>query len=423
MPKLTSSLPKYRLHKASGQAVVTLSGTDIYLGPWRSQISRLEYDRIVSEWVQNGRRLSRGGTCDLALVEVINAYRRFADAYYVKNGQRTREAELITHTLKCFVQPLYGRTLTVDFGPCALKNVREKMIEAGHSRGVINKNVDRIRRMFRWAASEEMIPVTVSQALATVAGLRKGRTTAREPVPIRSVSVEIVEATLSHLPPIVGDMVRFQRLTGARPGEMCQLRPMDVDRSKSPWEYQPASHKTEHHERDRIIFIGPKAQNVLRSYLLRAADAHCFSPAEVVKQQLEARHAVRKTPRSYGNRPGTNRKPQPERRPQDRYTKDAYNRAIQRACESAFGMPKELRRISKKLSADERKRLQKLAAEWRAEHCWSPNQLRHAAGTEVRRQYGLEAAQVVLGHAKADVTQVYAERDQALAAEIMQKIG
>ena len=33
MPKLNSSLPKYRLHRASGQAVVTLYGKDIYLGP------------------------------------------------------------------------------------------------------------------------------------------------------------------------------------------------------------------------------------------------------------------------------------------------------------------------------------------------------------------------------------------------------
>ena len=72
---------------------------------------------------------------------------------------------------------------------------------------------------------------------------------------------------------------------------------------------------------------------------------------------------------------------------------------------------------------NEKKRLQKLAAQWRAKHCWSPNQLRHAAASSVRRQFGLEAAQCVLGHAKADVTQVYAERDMALAAEVMGKIG
>jgi len=174
---------------------------------------------------------------------------------------------------------------------------------------------------------------------------------------------------------------------------------------------------------ERIIFIGPEGQDVLRSYLLRAADACCFSPAESEKYRLESRHAARKTPPSYGNRPGYNCTFRPKRRARNCYTNDSYNRAIQRACEVAFGMPKELRYISRNLPAEERKRLQKLAAEWRAKNCWSPNQLRHAAGTEVRRRYGLEAAQVVLGHAEADVTQVYAERDHALAAEIMQKIG
>ena len=43
---------------------------------------------------------------------------------------------------------------------------------------------------------------------------------------------------------------------------------------------------------------------------------------------------------------------------------------------------------------------------------WAPNRLRHTRATEVRKQFGLEAAQVILGHAKADVTQVYAERDR-----------
>ena len=72
MPRLTLSLPKYRRHK-SGQAVVTLSGTDFYLGPWNSKVSRLEYDRIVGEWIQNGRQLPQGNGCDLAVVEVANA--------------------------------------------------------------------------------------------------------------------------------------------------------------------------------------------------------------------------------------------------------------------------------------------------------------------------------------------------------------
>jgi len=62
---------------------------------------------------------------------------------------------------------------------------------------------------------------------------------------------------------VVADMVRFQRFTGARPGEVCQIRPIDVDRSGEVWTYRPESHKTEHHGRQRIIYVGPQAQEVL----------------------------------------------------------------------------------------------------------------------------------------------------------------
>ena len=54
---------------------------------------------------------------------------------------------------------------------------------------------------------------------------------------------------------------------------------------------------------------------------------------------------------------------------------------------------------------------------------WSPNQLRHLVGTKIRRELGLEASQVVLGHAHADVTQIYAERNAELARQAMEKLG
>ncbi len=57
------------------------------------------------------------------------------------------------------------------------------------------------------------------------------------------------------------------------------------------------------------------------------------------------------------------------------------------------------------------------------DHRWSPNRLRHSAGTEIRKRFGLEAAQVILGHASANVTQVYAERDLQKAVEIMREVG
>lgn len=49
---------------------------------------------------------------------------------------------------------------------------------------------------------------------------------------------------------------------------------------------------------------------------------------------------------------------------------------------------------------------------------WHPNQLRHTRATAIRQQFGLEAAQVALGHSRADTTQLYAERDNSLGARV-----
>ena len=441
--KTSARVPSYRHHKPTGQAVVTLNGEDVYLGKWNTKTSRAEYDRLIGEWLAAGRqRPKRGG--DLTVAELGIKYLRFADDYYRKDGLPTGSVAGIRVALR-LLRESYGHTLANDFGPLALEALQYRLIDGKKSRSTINEMIAIIRRAFRWGVAKELVSPEVHQALLAVPGLRKGRSAAREPKPVVPVADQVVDATLPNLSLVVADMIRFQRLTGCRPGEVCQLRPMDIDRTGDVWAYRPASHKTEHHERDRVIFIGPKAQKLLRPYLLRAAADFCFSAAESERQQRESRHAVRKTPLSYGNRPGTNRTSRAKCRAKDRFTKDAYNRAIQRGCEQAFGMPKILRKVPSKLSPREleglaklpaierqeaienaereRERLQGLAAEWRAKHCWSPNQLRHAAGTEVRRLFGLEAAQVILGHAKADVTQVYAERDMATAAEIMRKIG
>jgi integrase len=244
--------------------------------------------------------------------------------------------------------------------------------------------------------------------LLTVPGLKKGRTTAREPKPIGPVEDVVVEATLPYLPEVVADMVRLQRLTGCRPGEVCSMRPGDIDRTTDPWTYRPVSHKTQHLGKARTIYIGPKAQEVLRSYLLRPADSFCFSPAESEarrKAEMRERRRTRVQP-SQLNR----RKKRPKRPLSDHYVKNAYRLAVHRA-------------------VDRTNRAAAKAAAERGEEApvpvphWHPNQLRHSAATEIRRLFGLEAAQVALRHSRADVTQVYAERDMKLAAEIARKIG
>ena len=122
MPIRIPRTPKYRLHKPSGQGVVTLNGRDHYLGPFGSPESQAEYDRLVGEWLASGRELasSRPGRNDLTVNELILAYLRHADTYYIKNGKKTRE----TVNIRLAIRPLrrlYGQTLASDFGPRALK--------------------------------------------------------------------------------------------------------------------------------------------------------------------------------------------------------------------------------------------------------------------------------------------------------------
>ena len=90
-----------------------------------------------------------------------------------------------------------------------------------------------------------------------------------------------------------------------------------------------------------------------------------------------------------------------------------------RACDKAFPHPTLSSRGPKSLTAEQ---VEELSA-WRHAHRWTPLQLRHTAATEIRARFGLEAAQVVLGHARADTTEIYAERDLAKARGVMAEIG
>jgi hypothetical protein len=56
------------------------------------------------------------------------------------------------------VRELYGATLVEDFGPLALKAVRQKMLtDYDWSRGVINSQINRIRRLGRSGRSFTVI--------------------------------------------------------------------------------------------------------------------------------------------------------------------------------------------------------------------------------------------------------------------------
>lgn len=178
-----------------------------------------------------------------------------------------------------------------------------------------------------------------------------------------------------------------------------------------------------------VIAIGPRGQQVLREFFTPNLEDYLFSPRRAVEELNADRSARRVTPRypSHMRRNAMKRTPTPARPPAERYDRVSYTIAIARACDRAFPLPENLAKRDDETHAVWMARLtaEEHAAvkEWRKSHRWAPNQLRHNYATRVRKEHGLEAAQVVLGHARADVTQIYAERNEELAAAVAAKLG
>lgn len=199
---------------------------------------------------------------------------------------------------------------------------------------------------------------------------------------------------MPHLSSVLATMLRIQWLTGMRPGELRVMRPMDIDQSSDVWIFEPAEHKNAYRGLSRRIPLGPRAQDALIPLLAgRPRSAYVFSPEDSINEHREKRREARTTPIAQGNSVGTNRIANPKKKPGEMCSPTAYGQAIARACRKAG-----------------------------IEH-WAPNMVRHATATQVRKDYGLEGAQLICGHAKCDTTQIYAERDEAKAMEIAREIG
>lgn len=358
MPATTvRAIPRYCGPHASGQAYVIIKRKRVYLGKHNTPESLQAYDRVIGEWIANGGcRPTNAAKRDSCTVQQLAA--RWL-AWFEDYHEGSTKVYSAKATAKVLVDE-YGQLPVEDFRPRCLMRLQDLLVERDLSRGYINETVQRVRQIFRWGVARELVPPDLHAALQAVDNLRKGKTKARETDDVKPVSDFVVGITLGYVSRTVRDLALFQRLTGCRPGEAASVRPCDVDTRGDIWFYRPAKHKTAHRGKARAIAIGPQAQKVLRPYLLRPAEAYCFSPKQDGSKQ---------------------------------YNRCGVALAIARAAEQA-GMPH-----------------------------WTPNQLRHTAGTAVRQQFGLEAAQVALGHSRADVTQVYAESSEALAAEVARAIG
>lgn len=126
------STPSYRLYKRTGQAIVCIDGQTFYLGLHGTPESRREYDRLIAEWLANGRRLTAetAREATLSVLELVARFWQHALGYYrYKDGRPTTELDPLKRALDPLVA-LYGDTPVPEFGPLKLRAVRDRMIEA-----------------------------------------------------------------------------------------------------------------------------------------------------------------------------------------------------------------------------------------------------------------------------------------------------
>ncbi len=361
--KLTRKPPAYRQRKGYDQAIVTLTDAetgkrrDYWLGEFGSPESRELYYRLLAEYEALGRRLPDKKVVGAAVepsacIDVdelaLEYWRRVAGEHLSKRSNAIRASLRI-------LRQMDGSTPVDQYGPRRLRLLREAMVAGDPavepprrpwSRTTVNDRVRIVVSIYRWGVTQEIVPLSVAEALAMVEPLKRGRTKAHEGKKVGPVSDFMLEATLPELATPVAAMVRLQLLTGARPGEIVRLYGGDLERDERTGLLiaQLAEHKTSHLGGERVVYFGPEAEAVLEPFMNgRNPSRPLFSPTEAEAERRARQHALRKTPIGYGNQPGTNRSDEPDRTPGDAYTVCSYRRAIQYACERAFPPPEHLR--------------------------------------------------------------------------------
>lgn len=426
-------VPSLRLHKASGSAVVTVRGRDIYCGKWGTPEAEAHYRRVIADLIASGPEVVRHHGLPrpdgkrrafipptaraISVSELLLAYVEFAEGYY---RPPSRETEIIKVSCKA-VRELFGDTPAAEFGPRQLKAVRQQWIEQGRARKYINAKIGRIVRIWQWGGEEELVPAATWHALKCLRGLRFGRSEAKETEPIESVPEADFWTVVPGLSAPVRAILELLWWTGARSGEICALRTCDIVRDSEPWQYCPERHKNAHRGHKRVIFFGPKSREILKEFLDdENPEKFLFSPADTVRVQREAakvphRSDIRRARAAANKRrleakqrleeTGKSR-PKSSRRPGDRYNRHSLANAVRRFCDrtgKAYFNPHRLRHTT-------RTRLEQLVGE-------------AAAAAVQGKSFASDETTAALGHANRLMTAKYGSPSYGLAAVTMEQHG
>ena len=345
--------PSVLHHKASGQAFIRWQGRTHYLGKFNSPEAAEAYRRLLGE-------LSTGGPPPKAAASDHTVANVLAE-WWTREAPRYGVSRELPHFRRAtaIVAEQFGSLPAADFTARKLAAVQLAMAKSW-CRNVVNRQVTRIRTVWRWAETEGLVPPGSWGNLRTLHPLAPNDARVRHTLPVRAATDADYAAVLCHLGRTGKAMLRVQWLTGMRSSEVRTMTWEEIDRRGAEWIYRPAKHKNAWRGHTRVIVLGPRARAVLRW--------HCPKPPAVGPVFVTRRGAA--------------------------FGPTGYQQLVRRAAQAA-GVP--------------------------GFHAY---QLRHAAKDRITREHGLDAARSVLGQKSIDSTNGYGTAvDAAAAARVMRKSG
>jgi len=200
MPRPVDYVPQHCRHAPTETGYVRLNGKSHYTGRWGSPEARAAYDRLIRDWIANGRQpLDPVDGPDAYLVDdLIAEFWLYAkDRYKHPDGTPTGELRNVRYAVKP-LRPMFGRLPVDEFGPKELKAYREQLIAKDLCRRVVNQQVSIVRRIFNWGVSEEKVRPEAAFGLTRVRALDYGRSKARESERVRPVEEADMKVVLPH---------------------------------------------------------------------------------------------------------------------------------------------------------------------------------------------------------------------------------
>ena len=249
------------------------------------------YRQFITQWAAGVAGMARHkNQSSYTLDDLALNYLRHAEEVFGKSDFSNYKTA-IGMTLS-----IYSGTLAKDFDIYALKTVQKQFVQKGYARKYCNKLTGFIRAMFKWGRENGLVEQSIAGTLKLASPVH--RKAAKDRPPRKPVPDEIVNRTLPVLLPSIKDMVIVQRLTGARPGEICSMKVGEIqtDHPDEIWIYRPTDHKNTWRGHTREIPLWKLAQAILQPRMEgKSLDDSVFSPAEAMQEKWDLDAANRKT--------------------------------------------------------------------------------------------------------------------------------